>query len=103
MNMMSLKQNLEKEYYNKVDKIEYFYISEIHELKKENKLLRKTIDKLKVTISRFISWICRKFDLPSEDEVVREFEKETNTCLDAEKQLELEKKEKKVGSWRDKI
>lgn len=93
-----LKKKLENEYYNKVDKIEYFYRSEIHELKKENKLLRKTIDKFKVTVSRFINWVCRKFDLPSEDEVVREFEKETHTCLDAEKQLAMEK-QREEKSW----
>ena len=33
-------------------------------------------------------------ELPSEDEVIREFEKETRTYLDAEKQIKYEGKEK---------
>ena len=31
------------------------------------------------------------FDLPSEDEVIRDFEKETHTFIDAEKQVKHEK------------
>ena len=38
--------------------------------------------------------ICKKFDLPSEDEIIRDFEKETHTLLDVEKQLNREKKDK---------
>lgn len=36
----------------------------------------------------------QKFNLPSEDEVVRDFQKETHTLLDVEKQLKYEEKEK---------
>ena len=93
-----LKKKLENEYYNKLDRMDYAYRSEIHELKKENKLLRKTIDKFKVTVSRFISWVCKRFELPSEDEIVREFERENHTCLDVEKQLVIEK-QREEKSW----
>ena len=93
-----LKKKLENEYYNKLDRMDYAYRSEIHELKKENKLLRKTIDKFKVTVSRFISWVCKRFELPSEDEIVREFERENHTCLDVEKQLAIEK-QREEKSW----
>ena len=34
--------------------------------------------------------ICKKFDLPSEYEIVRDFEIETHTFLDVEKQIKHE-------------
>ena len=39
-------------------------------------------------------WICKKFELPSEDELVRDFEKETKISLDAEKQIKHEERKK---------
>ena len=53
--------------------------------------MKKVIDKFKETTKKFIEWICKKFDLPSEDEIIREFEKETHTFLDAKKQIKHEK------------
>lgn len=41
-----------------------------------------------------IHWICKKFDMGAEDNLVRDFQKETNTFLDAEKQLKHEEREK---------
>ena len=74
--------------------LEYEYKHKIHKLEKENKRLYKVIDKFKDTIKKFIKWICHKFELPSEDEVVRDFEKETRTLLDAEKQISKEERRK---------
>ena len=58
--------------------------------------MHKVIDKFKQTITKFIKWICQKFDLPSEDEVIRDFEKETHTFIDVEKQI---KREDKAKEW----
>lgn len=74
--------------------LELQYKNKIHKLEKENKHLHKVIDKFKETTKKFIKWICKKFDLPSEDEVIRNFEKETRTFLDAEKQVKKEDREK---------
>ena len=38
--------------------------------------------------------ICKKIDMGEEDYLIRDFQKETNTLLDAEKQIAKEKKEK---------
>ena len=38
-------------------------------------------------MKKFIKWVCKKFELPSEDEIVRNFEKETGNFLNAEKQF----------------
>lgn len=56
--------------------------------------MKKVIDKFKETTKKFIKWICKKFDLPSEDEVIRAFEKEARISLDAEKQIKKEEREK---------
>ena len=61
---------------------------------KENSRLNKIIDKFYETIDKFIHWICKKFDMGAEDNLIRDFQKETNTFLDAEKQLKHEEREK---------
>ena len=98
-----------------IKKNEQTYTKEFDRLKKEGKNIEKicgrdfwkgrdSYRKLQdayfnhVKSKGLISWICKKFDLPTEDEVVREFERENNTCLDAEKQLDLEK-QKEERSW----
>ena len=41
-----------------------------------------------------ISWICKKFAISEEDNLVRDFRKETNTFIDPEKQIKHEESEK---------
>lgn len=86
--------NIKKEYEEKEFDLEWKYKSQIRKLEKENSHLHKVIDKFKSTIEKFIKWICQKFDLPSEDEIIKDFEKDTRTFLDAEKQIKLENREK---------
>ena len=73
------EKELELKFESKAYNMEHEYKKEIHKLKQENKQLNKMIDKFKVTIKRFIKWLCHKFSYPSEDELVRDFEKETYT------------------------
>ncbi len=88
------KKTLEHEFEDKSFNLEWQYKNKIHRLEKENSHLKKVIDKFKETTKKFIKWICKKFDLPSEDEIIRDFEKETSTSLDAEKQVKKEEREK---------
>ena len=83
---------LEEEYKEKYVLLEYEYKNKYHKLEKENKYLHKVIDRFKDTLGKFIRWVCKKFDLGAEDAVIREFEKETRTLLDAEKQIKKEEK-----------
>ena len=94
-----------EELHNEVDKIkseykkieldlEWEYKSQIRGLEKENKHLHKVVDKFKDTIDKFIRWICKKFDMGAENNLIRDFERENNTLLDAEKQVKREDKEK---------
>ena len=94
-----------KELHDEVDKIksefkqkefnmEWEYKSKIKELEKENKHLHKVVDKFKEIIDKFIKWICKKFDVGAENNLIRDFERENNTLLDAEKQVKREESEK---------
>lgn len=88
------KKTLEHEFEDKSFNLEWKYQNKIHRLEKENSHLKKVIDKFKETTKKFIKWICKKFDLPSGDEIIRDFEKETRILLDAEKQVKKEEKDK---------
>ena len=87
-------ETIKKEYEEKKFDLEWKYKNKIRKLEKENSHLHKVIDKFKSTIEKFIKWICKRFDLPSEDEIIRDFEKETHTFVDVEKQIKRENKEK---------
>ena len=87
-------EKIKSEYKQKEFDIEWKYKSKIKGLEKENSRLNKIIDKFYETIDKFINWICKKFDMSAEDNLVRDFQRETNTFLDAEKQLKHEEREK---------
>ena len=93
-NLHNEVEQIKSEYKQKEFDIEWKYKSKIKGLEKENSRLNKIIDKFYKTIDKFIHWICKKFDMGAEDNLIRDFQKETNTFLDAEKQLKREEKEK---------
>lgn len=85
---------IKSEYRKKEFDLEWGYKSQIRGLEKENKHLHKVVNKFKDTIDKFIKWICKKFDMGAENNLIRDFEKETKICLDAEKQIKREDKER---------
>ena len=89
------EKELELKFESKTYDMEHQYKKEIHKLKEENKKLNKIIDKFKITIKRFIKWICNKFSYPSEDELIRDFKKETYTNFNFEKQFDIDEFKKK--------
>lgn len=86
--------NIKAEYKEKEDKLEWKYDYKIRTLKKENSYLHNVIDKFRETIHKFIEWICVNFDMDTGDTLIRDFEKETRTCLDGEEQIKREEREK---------
>lgn len=88
------KRKLEKEYQEKSYNLEYEYKYKVRKLEKENSKLHKIIDKFYETIDKFMHWICVKFDIAEEDNLIRDFQKETNTFLNPEKQIRHEEMEK---------
>lgn len=89
-----LKEKMEEDYKIETKKIENKYEDKIYELEKENGHLHKIINIFEKTIHKFIKWICRKSDLGAEDNIVRDFEKETRTFIEPEEQIRHEKREK---------
>ena len=87
------KRELEKEFQEKTYDMEYEYKSKVRKLEKENSKLHRIIDKFYETIDKFIHWICEKFDMGAEDNLIRDFQKETNTFLDPKKQIKKEERE----------
>lgn len=72
-------------------KIRDKYEEKISHLKNENNFLRKVINTLQKTVDKFIHWICLKFSVSEEDELIRDFEFENDIYFDPEKQIEYEK------------
>ena len=77
--------NIKAEYQQKEDNLEWKYEYRINKLEKENGYLHNVIDKFRETIHKFIEWICVNFDMGAEDNLIRDFKKENNILLDAEK------------------
>ena len=86
--------NIKAEYKQKEDNLEWKYEYRINKLEKENGYLHKVIDKFRETIHKFIEWICVNFDMGTGDTLIRDFERETRTCLDGEEQIKREDREK---------
>ena len=87
---------IKSEYKQKEFDLEWEYQSQIKGLEKENKHLHKVVDKFKETIDKFIKWICKKFDMGAENNLIRDFERENNTLLDVEKLVKREEREKNL-------
>ena len=73
-----------------IRRVENKYEDEIYNLKKENKFLNKIINTFEKTVNKFIKWIAKKFDIAEEDNLIREFEEETNMFIDPDKQINYE-------------
>ena len=85
------EKELKNKYEDETYKIDYQYQKIINKLEKENNYLKKVIDRFKITVQKFISWVCHKFYVPSEEDLIRDFEKETYMDFDVERQLNKSK------------
>ena len=88
------EEEIKFEYQNKIDHIEHKYQKKIKELEKENKGLNKVIDKFKDNLKKFLKWLCHKFSYPCEDDLIRDFNKETYSNINFEKQLDMNHSQK---------
>lgn len=52
--------------------------------------MNKIINTFEKTIKKFIIWVCKKFAISEEDSLIRDFQKETDTFINPEKQIEYE-------------
>ena len=93
-NLKTLENDYAIKLKQEIRKVENKYEDEIYILKKENRFLNKIINTFEKTVKKFIKWIVKKFDITEGDNLIRDFEKETHTFIDPEKQLKKEKREK---------
>lgn len=93
-NLKTLENDYGIKLKQEIRKVENKYEDEIYNLKKENKFLNKIINTFEKTVNKFIKWIVKKFDIAEEDNLIRDFEKETHTFIDPEKQIRKEEREK---------
>ena len=87
---------IKSEYKKKEFDMEWEYTNRINKLEKENNFLHKVVDRFKETIDIFITWVCKKFDMGAENNLIRDFESENNIMLNAEKQVKREEREKNI-------
>lgn len=85
---------IKSEYKKKEFDMEWEYTNRINKLEKENNFLHKVVDRFKETIDVFITWICKKFDMGAENNLIRDFERENNILIDAKKQVKREERDK---------
>lgn len=88
------EKELKNKYEDETYKIYYQYQKIINKLEKENNYLKKVIDRFKITVKKFITWVCHKFSYPSEDDLINNFEEETYISFNIEKKLDTEYFEK---------
>ena len=88
--------NIKTQYNKKEFDLEWQYTNRINKLEKENNFLHKVVDRFKETIDIFITWVCKKFDMGAENNLIRDFERENIILLDAEKQIKFEEMEKEI-------
>ena len=82
INFTEKEKEIKNKYEDETYKIDYQYQKIINKLEKENNYLKKVIDKFKITVQKFISWVCHKFSIPTENQIIRDFERETYIDFD---------------------
>ena len=90
----NIEFDLKFDYENEICQLENKYKKEIKGLKKQIEKFEKAIENIKNTIKTFISWVCKKFSVQSEDEMIHDFSNETSIDLNLERQLNVKQTEK---------
>jgi hypothetical protein len=89
-NLKTLENDYTIKLKQEIRKVENKYEDEIYHLEKDNKFLRKVIKTFEKTLNKFINWVCKKFSVSEEEDFIRDFQKETDTYINPEKQIEYE-------------
>ena len=93
LNLENKCSTLEKNFHNKELELKRNFDKKYNELLSENIYLNKIINTFEKTIKKFISWVCKRFAVSEEDNLIRNFQQETNTFMNPDKQIEYEKEE----------
>ncbi len=86
-------ESIKKEYKEKEFDIEWKFKSKIRSLEKENSHLNNIVDRFYDTVEKFIKWICKKFGIEGSEDLIRDFEKDTDILMNPEEQIKREERE----------
>ena len=88
--LKTLENNYSIKLKQEIKKVENKYKDEIYNLKKENRFLNKVINTFEKTLNKFIHWVCKKFSVSEEEDFIRDFQRETDTYINPERQIKYE-------------
>lgn len=80
-------KDIEIDYKTKIKILTINFDKKFNSLSKKYNRLEKAMEHWVNAFEMFVIWICKKFDLPGSDYLIREFEKEHKVSLDFRKQL----------------
>lgn len=89
-NFKTLENDYDIKLKQEIRKVENKYEDEIYHLEKDNKFLRKVVKTFEKTLKKFIHWVCKKFSVSEEEDFIRDFQRETDTFINPERQIEYE-------------
>ncbi len=92
MDFNNRKRKLEEEFEEKAFNLEYEYKGKYRKLEKENNHLHKIIDNFYETVENFIDWVCNRFSIGESKQLIKDFERQTNTFIDPLEQIKYEEK-----------
>lgn len=89
-----IKVELTFKHENEIIRLSNKYKKEIKRLRKQLQKFEMIFETIKETIKFFISWICKKFSVQSEDEIMHKFKMDTGRTFNFDKQLNVKQVEK---------
>lgn len=92
MDFNNRKRKLEEEFEENAFNLEYEYKGKYRKLEKENNHLHKIIDNFYETVENFIDWVCNRFSIGESKQLIKDFERQTNTFIDPLEQIKYEEK-----------
>lgn len=93
LNLKNKCARLQEDFNNKELELKRNFNKKYDELLTENIYLNKIINTFEKTIKKFINWVCKKFAISEEDNLIRDFQQETNTFMNPDKHIEYEKEQ----------
>lgn len=66
------------------------FYKQIEYLSNENAYLQRIIETLEKNLQKFIDWVCKKLNIVEKNCFVNDFERETETFIDVERQIQFE-------------
>ncbi len=84
----------EKDYDDEINSLKRKHQKEVNKLESKIQKFEKVLSNIKSTVIDLVSWVCKKLSIQHENDVIREFEKDTGNNLDLDRSFEIRETEK---------